>query len=100
MKNLIEMLNLLSFYFDEFVNNVQSLADEQDMDEYDKDPHGTVLRIMKSAMAGVEADKEGIKELSKSMDKVKAIDISEVISSIEEITGKNNKGNGGQGGLH
>lgn len=94
-KTLYKMMSTLSHFFDEFITRVQTIVEEQSVEEFKQDPNQTVLNIMKKAMSDLEKDLEIV---VKDMEDQKSIDISELVNMIEDTVNKG--GNNGEGGLH
>lgn len=94
-KTLYKMMSTLSHFFDEFITRVQTLVEEQSVEEFKQDPNKITLDIMKQALSDLEKDLDIV---VKDMEDQKTIDISELVNMIEDSVNKG--GNNGEGGLH
>lgn len=94
-KTLYKMMSTLSHFFDEFITRVQTLVEEQSIEEFKQDPNKITLDIMKQALSDLEKDLDIV---VKDMEDQKTIDISELVNMIEDSVNKG--GNNGEGGLH
>jgi|SRR5688500_16076108 len=95
-KDLSELMILLSSCFEGYTQRVGMLVEEQDLEEFKKDKHGTVLRIMRNAFASFD------KEFTEFTEQIEGAAVIELCGGVD-TSGDFDKGgsdDGGDKGLH